>query len=381
MPETATTAHIEQDWEEIIDSLDAEKCVIFLGSSLYQGPEGMNVDQALGRWLELDNPNHPSIHLYNDDGFFLFRSERRHKRKVIEQIKSFYNQAFPETSACFAQLAQIPFNIIISLMPDNILARTFDELGLAYQADLYFRKRPHAQNFEVPTQHKPLIYNLLGNIEEPESLVLTHNDFFDYMESVFIAKSMHPSLKEELEKAERYIFLGLPYEKWYFQFLLRVLSMHSEKLKDVERMAVEEFQNPKLYKLYTEEFKINFVASHPERFIQELHRACADAGVLKKLPTPDPKLANLPDLSPQELKELLAKAETESVFQHLKVFLERRKPKSHTLANDLIVLRNQYNLLNKREIMGTIDSRDLSVEQNQVAERLNELIDQAGELV
>lgn len=380
MPETIATPSIEQDWEEILDSLDAEKCVIFLGSGLYQGPDGMNLDQAMGQWLELDNPDHPSIHLHNDDGFFLFRSERRHKRKVIEQIKSFYSQPFPETSACFAQLAQIPFNIIISLMPDNILARTFDELGLAYQSDLYFRKRPHAQNFEVPTQNKPLIYNLLGNIEEPESLVLTHNDFFDYMESVFIAKSMHPLLKEELEKAERYIFLGLPYEKWYFQFLLRVLSLHSEKLRDVERMAVEEFQNPKLQKMYTEEFKINFVTDHPERFIQDLHQACAKAGMLKKLPTPDPKLANLPDLSPYELKELLAKAEMESAFQHLKVFLERRKPRSHSLVNDLVVLRNQYNLLGKREIMGTIDSRDLNVEQNQMVERLTSLIDQAAEL-
>lgn len=380
MPETISTPRVDQDWEEIIDSLEAEKCVIFLGSGIYQAPEGERIERALEQSLEVNKPDHPAIHLYNDDGFFLFRNERRHKRKVIEQIKSFYNQPFPETSARFAELAQIPFNIIISLMPDNILARTFDELGLAYQPDLYFRNRPHAKDFEKPSRNKPLIYNLLGNIEEPESLVLTHSDFFDYLESVFMAKSMHPQLKEELEKAERYIFLGLPYEKWYFQLLLRVLSMHSEKLRDVERMALEELENPKLQKLYTEEFKINFFASNPEVFIQDLYQACAKAGALKKLPAPDPKLVGLPDLSADELKELVAKAHTQEAFLHLKALLDRRKPRSYALTNELVVLRNQYNLLRQRELRGTIDSRDFNVEQNQIADRLIGLIDKVGEL-
>ena len=93
MPETISTPRVDQDWEEIIDSLEAEKCVIFLGSGIYQAPPGQGIERALEQWLEVNKPDHPAIHLYNDDGFLLFRNERRHKRKVIEQIKSFYNQS------------------------------------------------------------------------------------------------------------------------------------------------------------------------------------------------------------------------------------------------------------------------------------------------
>lgn len=378
MPTTLhSTTSTEQDWDDIIDSLEAEKCVLFLGSGVYQAPGGDSLESALAKWLETEQTQHPSIQVYNDDGFFLFRNARSHKRKVTAQIKNFYSQAFPETSARFAQLAQLPFNIIVSLMPDNILVRTFDELGLNYQPDFYFRNRKYPEHFEKPAKNKPLIYNLMGNIEEPESLVLTHSDFFDYLESMFLARSMHPDLREELEGAERYIFLGLPYEKWYFQLLLRVLSMHSEKLKDVERLALQEFQNPKLQTLYAEEFKINFFPSNPEVFIADLYQACQRAGVLKKLPAPDPKLAQLPDLSAAELKELIASAQTEQAVLHLKAFLDRRKPRSYSLANDLVVLRNQYNLLRQRELRATIDSRDLPVEHNQIVERLMDLIDQA----
>ncbi len=233
------------DWEDLLDTLEAEKCVLFLGSVAFEAPGGGSIETALRDWLEADEPDHPYIRLYNPDGFMLFR-KNRFKRKVTTQIKDFYNQAFPETEALFRQLTEAPFSMIVTLTPDNLLARTFDTLGFDYQSDFYFRHRKAPEVFDRPTKEKPLIYNLLGNIEEPESIVLTHSDFFDYLESVFKSNSMNQDLKEELEGAERYIFLGLPYEKWYFQLLLRVLSMHSDKLKEVERLALREFEDPRL---------------------------------------------------------------------------------------------------------------------------------------
>jgi hypothetical protein len=382
MPENTTSttdrlAHV--NWEEILDTLNEQRCVLFLGEGALEAPGGGGTDAALRQWLDTDNPDHPYIHVHNPDGFFLFK-KRFHNRKVIAGMKQFYSRPFPEAEALFARIARIPFSMIFSLTPDNILARTFDATGFDYQPDFYFRKRKASEHFEKPTKQKPLIYNLLGNIEEPESLVLTHNDFFDYLESVFEANSMNQRLKDELEQMERFIFLGLPYKKWYFQLLLRVLALHTEKFKDIERFALREFENPKLQKLYTEEFKIEFFPFSTTEFIGELYRQCDAGGMLKPLPAPDPGEAAMPDPSPATLKELVASAETERAMQLLRVYLARRKPRSYQLANDILVLRNQYHLLRQRELRGTIDSRDLSVENNQIVERLLDLIDQAQNL-
>lgn len=379
MPETIIPVSNDLDWEEIIDSIEAEKCVLFLGSGMYQAASCTSFENALGQWLGVEQANHPSIQVYNDDGFFLFREERSHKRNVTRQIKNFYSQTFPEMDDRLAQLAKIPFNLIVSLMPDNILARKFDELGFPYQPDFYFRKRPHAKVFEKPSRNKPLIYNLMGNIEVPDSIILTHNDFFDYLESVFKGNGMHPEFREELESAERYIFLGLPYEKWYFQILLRVLSVHSEKLKGVVRMALEKLPNDKLETLYAEEFKITFYPSHPEVFIQDLYTACERANVLKKTPPPDPALVNIPERGLDEIKELVAQAQLEQALLHLRVYLDRRKPRSYHLLNELLVLRNQYHFLRQREIRGTIDDKDLRIEYAQITERSLLLVDKAAE--
>lgn len=364
------------DWDDLLYTLREEKCVLFLGSGAYAAPGGANAETALTEWLDAENPEHPHIRLYNPDGFFLFRKEK-FKHRVIGSIKEFYNQPFPETEALFGRLAEIPFSMIFTLTPDNLLPRVFDMAGFDYQVDFYFKHRPAPKDYERPTRHKPLIYNLLGNIEEPESILLTHGDFFNYLESVFKGNSMHSSLKDDLERAERYIFLGLPYEKWYFQLLLRVLAMHSDKLKEVERLALKEFENPRLHELYHEEFKIEFFPGDAGLLIGRLHERCAAEGLLKKAPPPDPALAALPDLSSDALRNMIADGHTAEALRHLKAFIDRRKPRSLPLLNELIVLQNRYNLLRQREMRGTIYPGDLNTEHAQVTEQFLEILDKA----
>ncbi len=366
------------DWNDILDTLEEQKCVLFLGRGAYLADGGNSLSRALQQYLNVENVEHPHIRLYNEDGFFLFR-KNRFRRKVVSQMKAFYDQTFPETEDNFTRLARIPFNMFISLTPDNLLARTFDTQNFDYQSDFYFRNRKASSHFELPTKQKPLIYNLLGNIEEPESLVLTHQDFFDYLNSVFVGNSMNEDLKDTLERAERYIFLGLPYEKWYFQLLLRVLSMHSDKLKEVERLALKEFENPNLHQIYQTEFKIEFIPSKIDAFVQTLYTKCEQAGILKMPPPRDPKEQTIKSehLSREYIQELIASARTADALLHLKVLLQQKKPRSQSLYNDLIVLRNRFKLLRQRDRNGTIDSRDLKVEDNQIVETSLQLLDKA----
>lgn len=379
MPPTTTAPLTQVKWDDVLDTLDAQRCVLFLGSGALPAPGGGDIDTALSQWLDAGNPEHPHIQVYNPDGFLLLRKQR-FRRHVVANMKDFFSQPFPEAETLFSRIARLPFSMVVTLTPDNILARTFDVLGLDYQPDFYFRNRKAGDQFEKPSRNKPLLYNLLGNIEEPESLVLTHGDFFDYLESVFRGNSMNAELKDELESMERYIFLGLPYEKWYFQLLLRVLSLHSDKLKEIERLALKEFEDPRLHKIYTEEFKIEFFPASAEEFIAELYQRCDADGMLKTLPATDPAEAAIPDPTAEQLENLLAEAKTDEAMLHLKVFLDRRKPRSYALANALVVLRNRRNLLRQRELRGTIDSRDASVENNQIVEQLLALIAQAQTL-
>lgn len=370
MPELSTI-----DWEDVIDTLEAQKCVLFIGGGLFTA-NGNTMSSALEEYLEVNKENHPYIRQYNSDGFYLFK-KNRYRRKIIESMKDFYNQSFPESEELIKKIAQLPFTMVVTLTPDNILPRTFDTLGLDYSSDFYFKSQKAPQKFEKPSIKNPLIYNLLGNIEEPESLVLTQNDFFDYLGSVFTGNTMNEDLRYELESAERYIFLGLPFEKWYFQLLLRVLSMQSDKLKEIERLALEDLEDNKLHEIYNKEFKIEFVPTNVSDFINTLFEKCDDAGILKKLPKVDDDIASLQQLDSKEIKNLVEKANTKEALLQTKVLIQKSSPKNKQILNELIVLTNRYKLLKQRELRGTIYETNIPVEYNQIAEQLLEIIDKA----
>ncbi|MCB0707318.1 MAG: SIR2 family protein [Saprospiraceae bacterium] len=364
-------AFSEIDWDDIIDTMEVGKCILFLGQEAYLAPGGGNMEEGLIDWLDARNPEHPQIATLLEDGFLQFRKERlSYTIKVANRISEFFNQPFPESRKRFEKLAEIPFSMIFSMVPDNILAQTYDTLGLDYQHGYYSHNRVTPEPEWAVSNENPLIYNILGNIEDPESLILTQNDFYTYLEKTVAAKKQMRGLLDQLEQAERFIFLGLPYNKWHFQLLMRVLSMHTKEMGKIERLGLNKFEDEKLHKLFSKDFKIEFVPDSIDKFIETFHQKCEEAGITKKVAPPDPHLATLPDPSFKELILLLSEGDTRETFLQLEIFLNRRKPGSKKMLDRFIVLYNQFNLLKKHERKGTIDSRDANVEHNQIVEKL-----------
>ncbi|MEO0683665.1 MAG: hypothetical protein AAFY76_01110, partial [Cyanobacteria bacterium J06649_11] len=227
-----------------------------------------------------------------------------------------------------------------------------------------------------PSPEKPLIYNLLVNIDEPDSLVLTHRDFFSYLDSVFNGNSMNKDILQELENAECYIFLGLPYERWYFQLLLRVLSMHSDRLSEVDRFAFKEIENQELHELYTGEFNIQFIPTEISSFIDVLHNKCKDGGLLKTPENVFLDLINSEDISPEKIRNLLAKNKIGEAINSLRLFLDHFYRSSPEIKNDLIIIQGRFYSLKQRIIRGTINPRDSQVENRQIVDILLRMIPQ-----
>ncbi len=352
---------IHVDWEDILETLKAQKCVLFIGSGAYKAPDGGDIDTALTAWLDKINLEKKYIHLHSPDGFILLRKEQ-HKRKVVRGLKRFYNQSFPETEQEFKKLAQIPFSVIFSLTHDNILTQTFDDYGFKYQYDFYSSnpQTKKTSQFKPPTKKRPLIYNLLGTIDIQDSMVLTHSDFFHYLESMFRGHKINPELIDHIEDAQRFIFLGLPYEKWYFQLLLRIISMHSDKLSKIERLGLKEFENPELYKLYEKEFKIDFIPTDISFFINELHSQCEKNALLKEIPFSDMSYGTTTGTNylEEHVIDLIADAKISEAIFYIKSFLIKQETTNEDLVQELILVLRKYSLLNKRQTTNVIEYED-----------------------
>jgi len=131
-------------------------------------------------------------------------------------------------------LAALPFPLYISTNPDSFLADALTAAGRTPQVELcrwrddvawppsVFADR--ATDYQ-PTPEKPLVYHLFGRFQEPDSIVLTEDNYFDYLirASRQGQDSPHPPVVLQAQITTALLFLGFRMEDWDFRVFFRSL--------------------------------------------------------------------------------------------------------------------------------------------------------------
>lgn len=127
-----------------------------------------------------------------------------------------------------AVLASLPFPIYISTNPDNLLAEALKAAGKDPQVELcrwnadmltpsLYEKEPDFR----PTPERPLVYCLFGQFSDLDSMVLTEDDYFDYLIGVTSNKDLIPGVVRRALADTALLFLGFQLDDWNFRVLYR----------------------------------------------------------------------------------------------------------------------------------------------------------------
>ena len=358
------------DWGFITETIKNEKCILFIGAELFRDENDLTLEEQMSKYLDVDK--NPDIqNFYKDDGLFLFTSGTK-KTKSYYKIKKFYNQRFPKSEAIFNELAKIPFHFIVSITPDKKCYETFESLGFTSRFGFYWKKQKADNTVNKPTKKNPIIYNMLGSIERQDSMVLTHDDLFDYFESIFQENSMPEKLKLNIKEAHNFIFLGLDFEKWYMQLLLRILYLHNDKYEFM-RYAANQKVSDELKAFCFQQFKIEFVPTQIKEFVNELYKECEKVGLLRQHEEKQNSVI-------EQFKSWLAQDRIEDVLKGVKNFLQNLGETGKDLMDDVLLLTNRFRRLNRKINLGVMDSRDIESESNKIRLSLIELLKEAKEL-
>ncbi len=256
----------------IIKRIEEEKCILFIGPEVFNQNE-KSLNEQLKIYLEETSGG--EFKFYTDDEFFSFADEAD-KEYAYYDIQQFYEKL--PVLPLYQKIAALPFHLIVSVSPDVVLKKIFEEQNLDFTFDFY-NKEKNPQPLGKPTAQKPLIYNLFGSIENEGSLILTHNDLFDYLIAIFGKHNLHQDLRDELQAARMILFLGFKFEKWYFKLLLRLLNFHKGKLSHAALKDAKLL--PQVRNFYSEEFKIKFLDNSGTEIIEALYERCAEKNALK----------------------------------------------------------------------------------------------------
>ncbi len=143
-------------------------------------------------------------------------------------------------------LASLNLPLYISTNPDNLLADALVAAGKKPRVALCPRGDYVAENTELdlayrPTSDEPLVYHLFGNLRDPDSLVLTQDDYFDYLIEVTRNDDLIPTTVRSHLVNTALLFLGFQMSDWDFRVLFRsVMSQEgSSRRKRYAHVAVQ----------------------------------------------------------------------------------------------------------------------------------------------
>lgn len=348
------------DWNEIIGSIERESCILVLGPGAILDKNGNSLLDHLCNLLAdklgeeiLESPDR-LYHLADQ------LSKERGWRKTLSDLTA---NAFSveEYHPMYPQLAQIPFNLIISTSPDSLLADTYDEFGFPYHKE-YFNYKERRELVHQPSKEEPLLYNLFGKIGDDDSLVLTFDSLFDFIFSILSPKGFPLKLKEEVLAASNFLYVGFDFESWPLKILMRLFESHQKEISYAYAWKEDKLR-PATKAFYENNFKIDFINHQVPEFIEQLYKRCKEEDLIKEA---GEGVAPISDF--KKVADMLKNGDIDKSIDFLENYADQEDQTEMLRA--VISLSRRYNGLERDKQKGTISKDDEKLEMNQIVDGL-----------
>jgi len=259
---SGTTDEFES-WDSLISSILNDNCIAILGPGLIEPLIGTRRDIAL-RWAKesryplspYDQEDFPRVAQFVE---YMHSKKyvREHLNEVIRLVMCIYYPEvigekrvekptwnWEEISAAIEEVAKKlwsgegmnPFGLVARLRLSNYITALYLDLLSPALKRLDNNIEPqitvcpwnkeitraYAKLPQKPTPDKPWIFHLYGRFNIPASLVLTEDDFFDYligMSNDLIPKKFYRTLVDK-----SLLFLGFQVDDWTFRTLFSIIS-------------------------------------------------------------------------------------------------------------------------------------------------------------
>jgi hypothetical protein len=208
------------------------------------------------------------------------------------QAAKFYASASLEPSAAHLAIANLPFPLIVSTCHDRLLVDALKQAGKVPVAYRYNLRGDRSDNpeFVIPgSANTPLMYQLFGYFEEPQSLVISENDLLDFLIAVISERPPLPnSFRRPLQRpGTSLLFVGFGIRDWYLRVLLKALVRTLSVGRSGAAVALEpllhglpDFDRQQTILFYQRGTPIEVCDDNIQSFLAELQRKLeAEGGV------------------------------------------------------------------------------------------------------
>lgn len=192
------------------------------------------------------------------------------------------------------RLARMPVPIYINANRDNLLFDALVEQGkqpVCHVCEWSSGGGPPLDRDYVPTVEQPLVFHVFGNFKDPDRLIITEDQYFDFLIGVTrnetLADARIPSAVTAAIANSSWLMLGFLLADWDFRVVLgSVLQQPGRHMSQERRTSVAIQMNlteegvgfdrasEYLARYFSENKKVTLFWSSPEAFVGELMERC-----------------------------------------------------------------------------------------------------------
>ena len=239
----------EKDWKLLLRRIKDGKCTPFLGAGACceKIPIG---SQIANEWAKkYDYPMEDSYDLIRVAQFVAVTEDAMTPKeelckKINELLKEVTPKYFEIPDELHGVLADLPLPVYITTNYDDFMVRALKSRGKTPNQEICrwnncIKQSKQTSSDFVPTPENPLVYHLHGFYEIPESLVLTEDDYLDFLVAISKDQNLLPPRIQEAFTNTSLLFLGYRIADWDFRVLFRILSEYLDRSLTRKHISVQ----------------------------------------------------------------------------------------------------------------------------------------------
>jgi hypothetical protein len=227
MPNTLS----DRDWENLMRRIKDKKCTPFIGAGACAGTLPLGSDISCD-WA--DKYNYPLSDKWDLARVSQFmavdQDDMFPKENIQRQFKEIAPPDFARSDEAHALLADLNLPIYITTNYDSFMYLALKNRERDPKRELCrwnrFVEMEESSVFGsgyVPTSANPLVFHLHGHYDLPQSLVLTEDDYLDFLVRLSSDQALLPPAIRTALAGTSLLFIGYSLSDWNFRVLFRGL--------------------------------------------------------------------------------------------------------------------------------------------------------------
>lgn len=225
----------DRDWDSLLKQISRGKCTPIIGTGACDGLYPLKGERAQTWATDEDYPLESCNELARVAEFLAVRDyQAKPIERLVEEFETVTGPDYSNKNELHAVLASLPLPVYITTNYDNFMFKAFSKRAMPRDAKReYCRWRVgmditstiFSGEYE-PSVANPAVFHLYGQIENENSLVLTVNDYLQFLVNVSRQEKLIPPVIQAAISSASLLFLGYNLDEWDFRILFHSLQTY-----------------------------------------------------------------------------------------------------------------------------------------------------------